>query len=113
MLIPLPQLFRFTDIGPGWSKPGIAYPEAASVVKYLVERYGFEKFILAYRSLKRSSDDQDIATNRAKFTEIFGIGLEEVEKSWLESLKAATLEAVPKPRLDELRLKYGPAAGTR
>jgi hypothetical protein len=103
LLIPVSQLFTFTEIGSDKSKPGIAYPEAASLVKYLVETYGLDKFMIAFRELK--SGDAD----RGRFAKIFGASLEEVEKAWLARLGTSAVEPVPESKVSAVRAKYVPA----
>jgi len=85
-LIPLNELFAFTEIGSEESRPDTSYPEAASVVKYLVEKYGLEKFRAAYKSLQNSSDPQIIQKNKQAFREIYGKLPVEMEAEWLENL---------------------------
>jgi len=92
-LWPLPKLFTFDDIGPSETKPGIAYPEAASVIGYLAGRHGFEKVMAAYKVLK--NDPDAVAANREAFTRIFGATVEEVEKAWRASLAQA--QSAPPP----------------
>lgn len=54
--IPIETLIRFPEIGSDESRPSVAYAEAASFVKFVVERFGREKFLAAYKSLNNSSD---------------------------------------------------------
>ncbi|NIM49875.1 MAG: hypothetical protein GTO22_11625 [Gemmatimonadales bacterium] len=86
-LIPLEELFAFTEIGSPESRPPIAYPQAASVVKFLVETYGIEAFRRAYGKLRSSSQSETIENNRRAFREVFGRPLPEVERAWLERLR--------------------------
>ncbi len=87
--IPLDELFAFTDIGPEESRPEIAYPEAASVVKYLIGKQGLEKFRRAYKSLENTGDAQCVQKNRQTFREIYGKLPSELEQQWLKSLPAS------------------------
>jgi hypothetical protein len=52
-------------------------------VNFLISRYGFEKFLMAYRTLKNSAEPKD---NAATLAAIFGANLDHVEKAWLASL---------------------------
>jgi hypothetical protein len=104
LLWPLARLFTFTEIGSDESRAPIAYPQSASVVNYLVATYGFEKFLAAYRTLKRGQDER----NLAEFQRIFGRSIADVERDWLSSLKEA--KPVPAAMLDEIVAKYRPSA---
>ncbi|MCK5193980.1 MAG: hypothetical protein KAQ71_09235, partial [Desulfobulbaceae bacterium] len=66
--IPLEEIITYTDIGPGWSRPPIAYPEAASFVKYLIDTYGKDKFLQAYKQLLNSGNKQVQERNIEKLT---------------------------------------------
>lgn len=80
---PLSTLFDFTDIGNNESVPLVSYPQSASIVKYLIETYGIEKFINLYKSLQNSSDPQVKQENRDIVKKIYGQSLQELEKQWL------------------------------
>jgi hypothetical protein len=86
--IPLGKLFAFSDIGPEESQPTISYPEAASFVKFLIAKYGLEKFRQAYKSLENSDDEATIRKNQQTFREIYGKLPSELEQQWLTSLRA-------------------------
>jgi hypothetical protein len=81
-LIPVPQLFRFTEIGSAASRAAIAYPEAASLVKYLIELRGLALFREAYRTLRSTDDSAEVAANEEAFARIFGESLAAIEASW-------------------------------
>ena len=85
-LLPLDQVFTFTDIGPEESQPKVTYPEAASFVKYLIAEQGLEKFRQAYKSLENSYNPATIERNRQTFREIYGKLPSELEPEWLGSL---------------------------
>ena len=93
MLWPVEKLYGFPDIGSEGTRGPIAYPQSASLVGYLIDRFGWEKFLSAYRVLQRKSDD-------AAFTAAFGIGLATLEKDWLKRLASPEIEAAPKSRVD-------------
>jgi len=103
MLWPIVSLFAFHEIGSDESRPDIAYPESASLVNYLIGRYGFEKFLTMYRTLRNAADP---ATNAAQFEGIFGVSLPEVEKAWLATLSDVTIEAIPDELVAEVQTKY-------
>jgi hypothetical protein len=85
-IIPLETLITFTDIGPEESNPQVSYPEAASLVKFLIKSYGLEKFRLAYSSLKNADDPQGVEANRQTFKRIYGAFPQEIEGAWLAGL---------------------------
>jgi hypothetical protein len=80
--IPLETLIHFTEIGSDESKPTVAYPEAASFVKFLVQRFGHEKLLAAYKSLKNSSDPAVWDTNLGSLRRIYGLSLPELATEW-------------------------------
>lgn len=80
------DIFAFTDIGSGATKPMIAYPQAASMVKYIIDKYGIEKFTEIFRTLKRSNDPEQIETNKREFKRILGIDILTFENQWLNQL---------------------------
>ncbi|MFQ5570052.1 MAG: hypothetical protein ACE5G0_10290 [Rhodothermales bacterium] len=84
--IPLVELFRYTDIGGAGTKPSIAYPQSASLVKHLIETYGVALFREAYGAMQNTDDEEHIAANEVVFATLFGKELEQVEKEWLEQL---------------------------
>jgi hypothetical protein len=85
-IIPLETLITFADIGPEESNPQVSYPEAASLVKFLISSYGLEKFRLAYSSLKNAADPQGVEDNRQTLKRIYGASPQEIERAWLTSL---------------------------
>jgi hypothetical protein len=106
MLFPLEQILTFIEIGPEESKPAIAYPQAASIVKYLAGRYGFDKLMQAYKELKGGSDEAIIESNRRRFSQIFGISIANLEKDWLANLPEIKVEPVPEDKIEEIKTKY-------
>ena len=80
--IPLEELITYTDIGPRWSRPPISYPEAASFVKFLIDKYGKNKFLRAYKKLKSSSDKTIQQQNVRALKEIYGKSLAKLENEW-------------------------------
>lgn len=97
--------WRGSKIFPGTGITGSIFPPSmtASVVNYLIGRYGFENFREARRTLQRGAD----ARNREGFARLFGTDMEEVEPAWLASLKEAHWPPVPAVKMDGL------AAGNR
>jgi len=60
----------------------VAYPEAASFVKYLIDTYGKDKFLQAYYQLLNSGSKQVQEKNIEKLTNIYGKSLNELKKQW-------------------------------
>jgi hypothetical protein len=81
-LIPLGRLFRFTDIGSDSTLPSIAYPEAASVTAFLIERYGSERFRDLYGRLRNTTNPVELRRNEQILEESYGLRLEAIELTW-------------------------------
>jgi hypothetical protein len=86
-LIDLTELITYTEIGSEESQPKIAYPLAASFVKFLIEKYGRDKFINAYKTLKNSSEKSDIQDNRMILEQIYDKSLQQLKKEWQDALE--------------------------
>jgi hypothetical protein len=103
MLIPLDTLIRFTEIGSAASNPSVAYPEAASVVKHLIEQYGVEAFRDAYASLRSGDDSATAGANVAALDRLYGRSLGQLEREWRRRIgcppprPARPAPAVPQP----------------
>ena len=106
MLWPLLRLFTFVEIGSEDSKPRIAYPQAGSVINYLAGRYGFEKVMRLYKALEKGSSEAVVKANETRLLETIGVGIEDLEKGWLESLKKTTAESLPE---DKIQKRYPPS----
>jgi len=78
-LFPLSELIGL-EIGSRRSKPAISYPQAGSFVKYLVERYGMERFKRLYSGVcqTQGSEERDGAILQA-----YGKSLTELEAEWI------------------------------
>ncbi len=85
--IGLEELLTYTEIGPGWSRPPVAYPEAGAFVKFLIDTYGKEKFLQAYKSLTNSRIRSDLEQNEGKLERIYGFSLPDLERQWIEALE--------------------------
>jgi len=80
--VKLEELITYTEIGSLESRPPIAYPEAAAFVKFLIDKYGKDKFLKAYKTL-RSSNEKTVQRKNIKMLEqIYGKSLSELEKEW-------------------------------
>jgi CubicO group peptidase (beta-lactamase class C family) len=89
--VPLDRLIQFTEIGSDESQPEIAYAEAGSFVKYLIEEFGREKFLAAYRSLKSSDDPAVREKNIKLFVDIYGGSIAGHEAAWIKKISSAAL----------------------
>jgi hypothetical protein len=80
--IELEELITYTEIGSAKSRPPVAYPEAASFVKFLIDEYGQDKFLQAYKKLKRSNSKIVHWTNKRALQKIYGTPLSELQEEW-------------------------------
>ncbi|MHC4456676.1 MAG: M56 family metallopeptidase [Planctomycetota bacterium] len=80
--IELEELVTYTDIGPEWSRPPISYAEAGAFVKFLIDSYGKDKFLRAYKTLKNSDEKAEQQQNVKELEQIYGKSLQELEKQW-------------------------------
>ncbi len=87
--IDLVELVTYTEIGSRESRPPISYAEAASFVKLLIDKYGKDKFLRAYKALENSDDKGVHRRNREKLADIYGKSLQQLEKQWQDTLAAS------------------------
>lgn len=80
--IGLEELITYTEIGSMESRPPIAYPEAAAFVKFLIDKYGKDKFLKAYKTLRNSDDNSVQQKNIRTLKQIYGKPLKELEQEW-------------------------------
>ncbi|NOR65796.1 MAG: hypothetical protein GQ528_00385 [Woeseiaceae bacterium] len=81
-LIALEELLTYTEIGTRETNPPVAYPEAASFVKFLIDTYDKDKFLKAYRTLRNSSDKSVQLQNAEVLQGIYGRSLDELNNEW-------------------------------
>ena len=81
-LIALEELLTYTEIGSGESNPPVAYPEAASFVKFLIDTYDKDKFLKAYRTLRNSNDKATQQQNVKALEKIYDKSLDELKSQW-------------------------------
>ncbi|HUW20396.1 MAG TPA: hypothetical protein VMW16_13950 [Sedimentisphaerales bacterium] len=89
--IELEELIAYTEIGSVESRPPVAYAEAAAFVKFLIDNYGKEKFLRAYKKLKSSDNEKVHKRNVKRLAGIYGKSLEELEKQWKDALLRSEL----------------------
>jgi hypothetical protein len=80
--IELEELITYNEIGSHESRPPIAYAEAASFVKFLIDEYGRDKFLRAYKELKNSNSKIVHWTNKMAIQNIYGKQLSELQEEW-------------------------------
>jgi hypothetical protein len=75
--IPIQELITFTDI-PGTSPAHVSYPEAAAFVRFLIEKYGKQRFLESFRELSNSDQEAIQNENVKKLERIYGKPVEEL-----------------------------------
>jgi hypothetical protein len=85
-LVPLTALLTRTEIGARADDGKIAYPQSASFVGFLLERYGQEKFLKAYGALKGSSGEEVHRENLRAIERVYGKDLTQLEAEWKKRL---------------------------
>jgi prepilin-type processing-associated H-X9-DG protein len=75
----LKELVGFTEIGSMKTRPPVAYPQAASFVKFLVETYGKERFLEVYKTLQNGRDNEQ---NIERLERICNRAFPELEREW-------------------------------
>jgi len=85
--IELEELITYNEIGSLESRPPIAYAEAASFVKFLIDEYGKDKFLRAYGKLKNSNNKIVHWTNKMALQSIYGKQLYELQKEWKKAFQ--------------------------
>jgi hypothetical protein len=75
------ELSALEDIGTTESRPFVSYPQSASVMKFLVDTYGLERFRATYRA---AAEAEGTAAERseAAFGEALGASTAEVGRRW-------------------------------
>jgi carboxyl-terminal processing protease len=89
-LVPLARLFVRGEIGSQGDDGEVAYPEAASFVKFLVETHGRDKFLAAYRHLQ-AGDALTTARNLIALHTIYGQGADQLEATWRNRLSGSAV----------------------
>ena len=90
--IELAELMAYTEIGSAQSRPPVAYPEAASFVKFLMDTYGKDKFLQAYQTLKNSNDGSVQARKAAELAAIYGHSVSQLGEAWEASLRSKAVQ---------------------
>jgi len=87
--IPLRELLTYNEIGSKESRPPIAYAEAASFVRFLIDTYGKKKFLAAYRETKNARSQADDDRNADVLKRIYGQPILSLVKQWENMLSVA------------------------
>ncbi len=101
MLTPIARIFALEDFGSKGTRGWVVYPEAGSMVQFLVSHYGLDKVMQAFRELKSGAPESD---NAAVFERTFGISVDTFAQDWLNSLKQGS-GRVPTALIDDIRVK--------
>lgn len=101
VLVPITRLFALEEIGPKGTRGWVTYPESASMIQYLTNRFGFGKVMGAFRELKSGAPEQQ---NAATFERIFGTSLDTFERNWLTSLEKEN-GRVPQKLMEDVQKK--------
>jgi hypothetical protein len=80
--IELDELITYNEIGSRESRPPVAYAEAASFVKFLIDKYDEDKFLQAYKKLRNSDSKTIHRTNKMALQNIYGKPLSELQEEW-------------------------------
>jgi hypothetical protein len=84
-LFPMAELLGLPDIGPEESRPHIAYPQAASFVGFLVDRFSLEAVRRAYATVTPTATAHE---NEGAFAQAFGVSSMEAAGSWSDRLRS-------------------------
>lgn len=85
LVVPLDRIIE-TEGFRGIADSVLSYREAGSFVRFLIDRYGLDRFLAFYRSGVRPTDRKDVIKTRFRAT--IGVGFDEAEAAWLDMLRA-------------------------
>jgi hypothetical protein len=80
--ISLKELLTYPEIGSQESRPTISYFEAGAFVKFLIETFGKDKFLDAFKRLTASEDPNIRLGNQEELERIYGCPLQKLEGDW-------------------------------
>jgi hypothetical protein len=83
-LLPMAELMQLADIGPEESRPHTTYPQAASFVGFLAERYSLDALRQAYATMSPAATAEE---NETAFARAFGVSSDEAAAQWLTALR--------------------------
>ena len=87
--IPLRELLTYNEIGSKESRPPIAYAEAGSFVRFLIDTYGKDKFLAAYGKTKNARSQADDDRNADTLKRMYGQPVSTLVKQWESTLLVA------------------------
>jgi len=103
MLWPILRIGSLSEIGPPGTQPQITYPQSGSMVKFLIDRAGWDKFLAAYRAL---GDEKKVRSREAAieiFQQQFGMDPFAMEREWLKALSESSVRPVPDDTLRSIQ----------
>jgi hypothetical protein len=85
----LKKLLTREEIGSQNDDGKVAYPQSGSFVGFLIESFGKDKFLQAYKELKNPRNKSMQSRNKRTLERIYGRSLHELEREWQSMLEAA------------------------
>lgn len=85
LVLPLDSIIETAGFR-GISDTTLAYRQAGSFVRFLIDQYGLDRFLAFYRSGVRPADPKDAI--KARFRASIGVSFDEAEAAWLDMLRA-------------------------
>jgi len=86
-LVPLDELIKRNEIGSRPDDGEVAYPQSASFVKFIIDKYGREQFLKLYTRLRVGAEN-----NPNRFKDVLGVELRIAEREWKKSLSTIAHE---------------------
>jgi hypothetical protein len=80
--INLKELLSYTNIGSQGSRTALAYTEAGAFVKFLIETFGKDRFLDAFKELKNPEDPKIDHQNQEELERIYGCSMQKLEGDW-------------------------------
>jgi hypothetical protein len=105
LLWPVDRLGSLSEIGPAGTQPSATYPQAGSIVRFLIERAGFEKFLEGYRALGTGEARASREAGLAAFQKHFAMDPSTLEREWRLSLETSGAPPVPEDVLQRIKEK--------
>ncbi len=99
--IPLEELTTYVEIGSASSRPLVAYPEAGSFVRFLIDAYGKDRFLAAYKTLRNSRDPAVQRENVRALARAYDKPPSDLAKEWEKAFSAGRATGSPPPRAPE------------
>lgn len=83
----LAELSALEEIGSPGSRPGVAYPQSASVVEFLIDSYGEERFRALYRALA-AKEGEPADRTAAAFENVLASSVARIDDRWRSAVEA-------------------------